>query len=147
MPGRAEPGDHDALVLLTTRPWRSAGVAVRMRIGVVVVVRTPGRIVRRLALGRRLRARPARGARVLELVVVNNGNVTEILDRGRIRLTLRVRTLAVSLRPERRELRPHTSGLVEFRYRGRLRGWLAVRARLNVQPHGRVVTRTFHVKL
>ena len=59
-PARVEPGDHDALVLLTTRPRRGAGVAVRMRIGIVVVVRAPGRIVRRLALGR-LRVRRQRG--------------------------------------------------------------------------------------
>jgi len=146
-PARAEPGDHDALVLLTTRPWRAAGVAVRMRIGVVVVVRAPGRVVRRLALGRRLRTRPDRGGRVLELVVVNNGNVTETLDRGRIRLTLRRRRAVASLRSEPRELRPRTSGLVEFRYRGRLRGWVTVRARLGVEPRGRMVTRTFRVKL
>ena len=27
LPRHVEPGDHDALILLTTRPWRSAGVA------------------------------------------------------------------------------------------------------------------------
>ena len=37
VPRRAEPGDHDALVLLTTRPRDAGGVAVRMRVGVVVV--------------------------------------------------------------------------------------------------------------
>src|SRR5581483_4359423 len=52
IPRRAEPGDHDALVLLTTRPRAGARVAVRMRLGVLVVVRAPGRIVRRLELGR-----------------------------------------------------------------------------------------------
>ena len=50
LPMTVEPGDHDALVLLTTRPRRGPAVAVRMRIGVVVVVRAPGRVVRRLAL-------------------------------------------------------------------------------------------------
>ena len=63
LPRRIEPGDYDALVLLTTRPRRGAGVAVRMRIGIVVVVRAPGRIVRRLALGR-LRVRRHRALRV-----------------------------------------------------------------------------------
>ena len=50
LPARIEPGDHDALVLLTTHPRRKAGVAVRLRVGVVVVVRAPGRVVRRLVL-------------------------------------------------------------------------------------------------
>ena len=30
LPARIEPGDHDALVLLTTHPRRKAGVAVRL---------------------------------------------------------------------------------------------------------------------
>jgi hypothetical protein len=43
VPRRVEPGDHDALVLLTTRPSaRRPGLAVRMRLGVVVVVPRAG---------------------------------------------------------------------------------------------------------
>ena len=83
LPGRIEPGDHDALVLLTTRPRIADGVAVRVRLGVVVVVRAPGVVVRRLGLGS-LRVRRHRGARVLELWVANRGNVTETLGRGRV---------------------------------------------------------------
>ena len=87
VPAGAEPGDHDALVLVTTRPVRRAA-ALRMRIGVVVVVRAPGRVVRRLTIGP-LQAHRAHGPRVLELTVVNRGNVTETLSRGRLRLVLR----------------------------------------------------------
>src|SRR5262249_50286501 len=80
LPARVEPGDHDALVLLVTRPPRRSTVAVRMRMGVVVVVRTPGTVVRRLEL-HTLRARRAtHGSLALELLVVNRGNVTEVLD-------------------------------------------------------------------
>src|SRR5262249_21273741 len=50
VPPGTEPGDHAELVLLTTRPLGGTGLAVRMRLGVVVVVRAPGRIVRRLSL-------------------------------------------------------------------------------------------------
>ena len=50
LPRKAEPGDHDALALLATRPVSSGRVGVRLRLGVVVVVRAPGQIVRRLEL-------------------------------------------------------------------------------------------------
>lgn len=146
IPRHVEPGDHDALVLLTTRPRRGAGVAVRMRIGVVVVVRAPGRVVRLLAL-RELRVRHARGARILELWVVNRGNVTETMERGRVRVSLLRGAAHASLRAEGRDLRPRTAGVVQLPYRGALRGWVTARVRIASQPGGRAVQRTFRVKL
>ena len=146
LPRRVEPGDHDALVLLTTRPSRSAGVAVRMRIGVVVVVRAPGRVVRSVVL-RGVRVRRATRARTLEVVVVNRGNVTETLDASHIRLSIARRGTGASLRPEAREIRPRTNGLVLFRYRGKLSGWVTARVRLAIDPGRPVVHRTFRVKL
>lgn len=146
LPRRFEPGDHDALVLLTTRPWHSAGVAVRMRIGVVVVVRAPGRVVRSVAV-RALRVRRAGRTRTLELVLANRGNVTETIDAGRVRLSLVRKGAGSSLRPEPREVRPRTSGIVQFRYRGRLAGWLTARVRLGLEQGRPVVSRTFRVKL
>ena len=104
LPRRVEPGDHDALILLTTRPWRSAGVAVRMRIGVVVVVRAPGRIVRSLAI-RGLRVRRVGRARTLELALANGGNVTETIDAARVRLSFVRKGARSSVRAETRELR------------------------------------------
>jgi hypothetical protein len=145
VPRRVEPGDHDALLLLTTRPRRSAGVAVRMRLGIVVVVRAPGRVVRRLALGG-LRVRPAGGTRVLELRVANRGNVTETLGRGRTRVTLSRGATRVRLGAVARELRPGTRGVLQLTYRGRLRGWLSARAELAVDGIP-VVRRTFRVRL
>jgi hypothetical protein len=146
LPRRVEPGDHDALVLLTTRPWRSAGVAVRMRIGVVIVVRAPGRVVRSVAV-RGLRLRRVGRARTLEVVLANRGNVTETLDAGRIRLTLVRKGSRSSVRPVMRELRPRTNGVVQFRYRGRLAGWVTARVRLTLEPGRPVISRTFRVKL
>ena len=145
VPRRVEPGDHDALLVLTTRPRRSAGIAVRMRLGVVVVVRAPGRVVRRLALPG-LVVRRAGARRVLELHVANRGNVTETLARGRVRLTVGRGAARVVLRAVARELRPRTSGLVQLAYRGPLRGLQVVRAEI-VADGLPVVRRTFRVRL
>jgi hypothetical protein len=126
VPFRAEPGDHSELVLLTTRSPTLRGLPVRVRLGVVVVVRAPGRVVHRIAVVR-IRARRAGRSRVLGLLLANRGNVTETIGgscalvwlhrRGRI--VARLRT------PERRIL-PHTSGLVELAYRGSARGRMLV---------------------
>ena len=145
VPRRAESGDHDALLLLTTRPRRSPGVAVRMRLGVVVVVRAPGRVVRRVAV-RGLAVRHVRGRRVLELRIANRGNVTETLGRGRVRITFGRRATRVRLRAAARELRPRTMGLVQLSYRGRIRGWVTARAEIAADGLP-VVRRTFRVRL
>jgi hypothetical protein len=146
LPARAEPGDHDALVLLTTRPRPGAGVAVRMRIGVVVVVRAPGRVVRRLAVAG-LRVRKRRAARTLELVVVNRGNVTETLRRRSVLVTLVRGSSRVRLRGVPRELRPRSRGIVEIPVRGRMRGWVTARVDLAPDGGGPSVRRGFRVKL
>jgi hypothetical protein len=113
LPHRPEPGDHPALLLLTTRPIRRAAVAVRMRLGIVVLVRVPGRVVHRLAL---LRLRALAHRRV-ELLLANRGNVTERIDGRCLRLQLRHgQRVVATLRPLARDLLPRTRGLVEFRY-------------------------------
>src|SRR5947207_1831380 len=50
-PRRAEPGDHQVLVQLTTRPVRGKRVSVQVRLGVRIRMTVSGRIVRRLTLG------------------------------------------------------------------------------------------------
>jgi hypothetical protein len=147
LPPRARPGDHAALLLLTTRRLRDAGVAVRMRLGVVVDVRAPGRLVHELVL-RRLRVRRSGRLRTLELLVVNRGNVVEQLRRERVSLLLRRsgRPLA-TLRPEPRQLLPRTRGLVIFRYRGRGRGTVSARATVLPEGGGSKVTRTYRIRL
>lgn len=146
LPLGVEPGDHDALVLLTTRPRRGGAVGVRMRIGLVVVVRAPGRVVRRL-LVRALRVRSSRRGRMLELHVVNRGNVTERLGRGQVRLVLRRAGIRARPRADVRELRPRTGGIVQIPYHGPLRGWVSARADIVSQPGRLAVGRTFRVKL
>ena len=147
-PVRAEPGDHGALVLLTTRPRRSGGLAVRMRLGVVVAMRVPGKIVRRLEV-RRLRVRRSGRARMIELLVANRGNVTETLSRGCLTVAFRRggRVLA-RLHPVPRQLLPRTTGLVEVRYGGRARGWVKAQVALSArEPCGKGRGRAFRVRL
>jgi hypothetical protein len=142
---RAAPGDHPALALLTTRPLGLKHVRVRMRVGVMVVLRVRGRIVRRLD-ARGLSVRRHGTLRLLELRLVNRGNVTERLGGDRLRLSLlrRGRKLT-TLRPTPRELLPHSSGIAVFPYRGRVRGTVLVRVALS--PPLRGPRRSFHVRL
>jgi hypothetical protein len=138
VPRRAEPGDHDALLILRARPLATARVAVRFRMGIVVVVRAPGKVVRRLEL-RRLSV--VRG-HALAVVVANRGNVTESLTHARAIVSLarsgrRVATLVA----DTRELRPRTVGVLEFR-RWRRLPRAALAARIVIPPEsGRGVVR------
>ena len=147
VPRRAEPGDHDALVLLSARPLGHARVSVRLRLGVVVVVRAPGRVVRRLKL-RRLRLARRGDTRALELVVVNSGNVTERLLRVRATLSRpasrrRITTVGASAR----ELRAHTRGLLEFRLRTGANGPVTVRVVVPTEPGRPVIHRTYRIRI
>jgi hypothetical protein len=127
IPARPEPGDHSELVLLTTRSPTTRGLPVRVRLGVVVVVRAPGKVVRRIGVVR-IRARRAGRSRVLEVLLANRGNVTETIGGScaLVWLHRRGRILARLGSPERRIL-PHTSGLVELAYHGPARGRVLVR--------------------
>lgn len=147
VPAETSPGDHDALVLLTTRALSGAGVAVRLRIGVVVVVRAPGTVVRRLRLGSlRLVRRPA--PRAIELVVVNAGNVTEQLRHARIVVSgLPAKRRLLSVTAAARELRPHTRGIVEFRLRTPSHGRVKARVLLPPEPGRPAVARTYHLRI
>jgi hypothetical protein len=150
VPSDAEPGDHDALVLLVSRPRADARVAVRMRLGIVIVVRVPGRVERRLRLGPLRVARSGR-LRMLELVVANRGNVTESIERGRALVSLakdgrRFGTLGAASR----RFRPRTSGILQFRYRGARHGWVTAGVVISGEPGkpGRsVVRRRYRIRL
>lgn len=138
------PGDHLALALLTTRPLGVQRVRVRMRVGVIVVLHVRGRIVRRLE-ARSLSVRRGAAGRLLELLLVNRGNVTERLGDDRLRLELvRKGRVFATLRPRPRELLPRSAGLAEFAYRGPVRG--DVVARLQLRPSVRGARRSFHVR-
>jgi hypothetical protein len=147
VPPHTEPGDHDAILVFRTRPLVRAGVSIRLRLGVVVVVRAPGTVARRLRL-RRLRLARRGGKRALELLVVNAGNVTERLRHVRAILWRpasgrRVAIIGGAVR----ELRPHTRGILEFRLRTRVTGPVAVRVIVPAEPGRRLLRRTFRLRI
>jgi hypothetical protein len=106
--GARAPGDHAALVLLTAKPRGAAAIGVRLRVGIRVVVRAPGAVAHRLALGAISVRR-----RALDVVIRNSGNVLEPIDSHNLRIRLRragrvVATLAVPAR----ELLPGARGIL-----------------------------------
>ena len=141
---RAAPGDHPAVALLTTRPLGVHHVRVRVRVGILVDLRVRGRIVRRLD-ARALSVRRRGALRLLDLRLVNRGNVTERLGADGLRLGLIRRRRLATLRPAPRELLPHSTGIAVFAYRGRLRG--PVLARVELRRSVRGPRRGFHVRL
>jgi hypothetical protein len=144
-PRRAEPGDHPALVLLTTRPVGARRVRVRLRLGVIVDLRVQGRIMRRLD-ARTLTVRRRRRLRLLQLRLVNRGNVTERLASDGLQLVLsRGRRSLATLRLRRGELLPRSTGVVEFTYRGPARGRVVARIELRAAVRGR--RPAFHLRL
>jgi len=147
LPRGADPGDHDALVVLSARPLARARVSVRLRLGVVVVVRAPGAVVRRLKL-RRLRVARRAGKRALELVAVNSGNVTERLLHVRATLSRprSSRRIAV-VRASARELRAHTLGLLEFRLRTSANGPVTAHVVVPAEPGRPVIRRTYRLRI
>ncbi|HEU5244185.1 MAG TPA: hypothetical protein VFU33_07275 [Gaiellaceae bacterium] len=139
------PGDHPALVLLTTRPLGVRHVRVRLRVGVIVDLRVRGRIVRRLD-ARALTVRHSGALRLLELRLVNRGNVTERLADDGLGITLlSAGRKPVRLRPRGRELLPHSAGIAVFAYRGTLRGTVIARVELRSPVEG--PGRSFRIRL
>jgi hypothetical protein len=147
-PAGAGPGDHAELVLLSTEPPDGRRVFARLRIGVVVVVRVPGRLVHRLGLGR-LRLASRQPVTRLQLVVVNRGNVEEWLERGRISVSLVRGGWRLASAPiATRRLLARSSGLVEARFRRPLRGWVtAVVVVRRPGGAGHALRRSYRVKL
>jgi translation initiation factor IF-1 len=141
----ASPGDHVALALLTTRPLGVRRVRLRLRVGVIVVLHVRGRVMRRLD-ARSLTVRSAGSRRMLELLLVNRGNVTERLEEDRLRLVLlRGGRVVARLRPRARELLPHSAGIAEFAYHGPVQG--DVVARIELRPVVQGLRRSFHLRL
>jgi hypothetical protein len=112
----ATPGEHSAVVLLTTRRTSGDRIAVRVRVGVRVRVRVPGRLMRRIDLGR---LRVKRSQMVAWLL--NRGNVVVRFDVS-ARLLRRGRVIA-RLRPRRRgTLLPGGRVVIRFARPRRLHG-------------------------
>jgi hypothetical protein len=146
-PRRAEPGGHDVLVLLTTRPLRGGRVNVQVRLGVRIRMVVPGRIVRRLTLGG-LRVNRRRDARFMFVSVANRGNVTVQL-RGRVTaLLLRRGRQQARLSPRaRRALLPGARAVLALRYRGHVRGPVTAVVRVRLGPGIRAVERRYRIRL
>jgi P pilus assembly chaperone PapD len=120
----ATPGDHSAVVLLTTRRISAARIAVRLRVGVRVLVRVPGRLVRRVDLGRLLVKRNQ-----IVAWVVNRGNVVVRFDAS-ARLLRRGR-IVTRLRPRRRgTILPGGRAAIRFGRPRRLHGPFVAELRL-----------------
>ena len=120
---------------------------MRVRLGVVVLVRAPGIVLRRLEL-RRLWVARRGGRRLLELRVANRGNVTETLARVHVTVSRarRGRRLA-TVRAARRDVRPHSQGILEFRLRRRTLGAVRARVVIPAGPGRRAIRRTYWLRL
>jgi hypothetical protein len=107
---RAAPGDHPSLVVFATRPRSAGGVGVRLRIGVVVIVRVPGAIRHRLRL-----VRVTADHRLLVIRIRNLGNVVERLGPATLHVRL-VRSGRVfrRLAAPARELLPGGTAVLRF---------------------------------
>jgi hypothetical protein len=145
-PAGARPGDHSAVILLSAVVPSARGVVVRMRVGLVVSVRVPGRIVHRVVVAG-ARVRHAHGVRLLELTLANRGNVIESIGARRIRVTIVRDGRAVArYLAGHRELLPRTSGVIRIRARLRVRGRVLVRVALS-RTGGPWVERRFRLRL
>jgi hypothetical protein len=145
--GLVRPGDHQLLVLLVARPLSRTRVAVRVRLGVRIRIRTPGRIVRRLTV-RGVRVRRHGTTRDLLVSVANRGNVTEQLG-GRLTVTLvRGRRLVSRLRLNGlREISPAAHAVVAMPYTGRVRGRLTAVVKVRFGGGRRPVQRRYRIRL
>jgi hypothetical protein len=144
---RAEPGNHQVLVLLTTRPLHGGRVNVQMRLGVRIRMVAPGRVVRHLALGG-LRVHRRRHARFMLVSVANRGSVT-IQLRGHVtaKLVRHGRQLARLSPRTRRVLLPGARAVLALHYSGRVRGLVTAVVRVRLGFGSRVVERRYRVRL
>ena len=131
-PRGAVPGDRPFALVLTTRGVRGKSVAVRLRIGVLVIAHVRGKVVRRLVIGPVV----ARSGRLVELTIRNTGNAVERLARGRLVLTLLRRgRVVVRLHPPPRELLPRSRAVIVTRLPRSLHGPATVRVSLGSFVH------------
>jgi hypothetical protein len=117
----SRPGDHDVVLLLTARPVGSSRIAVRMRLGIRLRVRMPGRLVHGVAL-RRLRVRRHAGERVLLLAVANTGNVSEQLRGATVTLVRSGRIVSTLRARGAREIPAGSRLVLAFPFAGRVHG-------------------------
>ena len=146
-PSGARPGDHIAIVLLTATASGSKGIAVDMRVGLVVTVRIGGRSIRRVEVVA-VHTRAARGGRrLIAITVANLGERIESIGGGRLAVTLVRRGRIIGrFRVARRQLLPHSRAVVAYGTRSMVRGPVVARVSL-ARPDGRTTTRMFRLRL
>jgi hypothetical protein len=103
-------------------------------------------VVRRIAIGRS-RVRRLGRLRVLEVVLVNRGNVTERLGHGVVHATLTHGTRRAKLWAAARELRPRTVGVVLIPVRAGIAGWVSERVEVAAEPGRAAAVRTSRIRL
>jgi hypothetical protein len=147
LPKGARPGDHTAIVLLTATAPGGKGIAVGMRVGLVVTVRVSGRSIRRVeVVAARARSAPG-GARLIAVTVANRGGRIESIGGARLAVTLMRRGRVIGrFRVARRPLLPHTRVIVVFRQRSVVRGVVVARVAI-ARPDGRMTARRFRLRL
>ena len=148
-PSNATPGDHHALVLLTTSPGDGT-VGIRTRVGVVTLVRIAGTIVRKLTI----QSVAVKNGSLL-VRIANDGNVNERLLAGQV--TVDIPSVPRHLRGGARDLLPNTSGDVTVPLPRSLHGRLTAIVHVRPTPaalegpgavgYTTVVTRTFTIRL
>ena len=143
----ARPGDHTAIVLLTATAPAAKGIAVAMRIGLVVTVRVGGRSIRRVEIvAARTGAAPGGGS-LVAVTVANQGERIESIGGEHLAVTLVRRGRIIGrFRVAQRELLPHTRAVVAFRTGPVVRGPVVARVAI-VRPDGRITTRAFRLRL
>ncbi len=146
-PRGAEPGDHQVLVQLTTRPLRGGRVNVQVRLGARIRMMVSGRIARSLTLGG-LRVHRQRNARIIFVPVANHGNVTvQLRSCVTVSLIRHGRQFARLNPAVRRPLRPGARTVLALRYGGRARGLVTAVVRIRLSSGIRVVERRYRIRL
>ena len=141
-PRGARPGDHAQVLLFSAAVVGRGGLRVAVRVGVVVVVRCPGVLRRRLVAGA-LTLRRTRQGRSLRLLLRNAGNVDEWVSSQRLAVTIRrARGTLALLRARGRRLLAGSRGLFEWRLAPGLSGPVEVSVSV-----GRKVERRYHLRL
>jgi hypothetical protein len=143
----AHPGDHAAIVLLVATEPGGKGIAVAMRVGLVVTVRVSGRSIRRVEVVT-ARARPTPGiGRLIAVTIANRGDRIELIGGRRLAVTLLRRGHAVGrCQGARRALLPRTRAVVTVRCRAAVRGPFVARVAI-VRPDGRTAARSFRLRM
>jgi hypothetical protein len=146
-PSGARPGDHTAIVLLTATGLNRKGIAVAMRVGLVVAVRVSGRSIRRVeVLTARARRTPL-GGRLIAVTIANRGDRIESIGGSALELSLaqRGRVLA-RFHGIKRKVLPRTRAIVTFHVPPRIRGDVVAFVTVR-RPGGKAVARRFPLRL